>query len=314
MADGFAPASPPVPLAQPGATPKGAHKLGLWLSGLVRPRQGQVPLAQLALPGAAGMTQAAVRALAHAVPLQGALLVRHKLLLDPADHAYAPHLALDGYWEWWTTAFLARTLRRGQRVLEVGAGYGYFTVLMAELVGAEGRVTVFEPNPAAAALLERNAALNGVEQRLRLHRAAICAAGGKLSAPLLVPAHAPMSARTGGRELAGVDGSGADQKVLRVPQRPLDTLGDEPLDWVKVDLPGSAEPVWNGMQRLLERQPRLRLLLGFDPAPCPQARAFLERVAERFPLRVLGRDGQLRACVVEQLLAGGVQQLVLARD
>jgi FkbM family methyltransferase len=318
MPDGTPPASPPVPLALPGAAPKGLHKLGLWLSGLARPRQGQVPLAQLALPGAAGMTQAAVRALALAVPMQGALLVRalgrYKLLLDPADHACAPHIALDGYWEWWTTAFLARSLRRGERVLEVGAGYGYFTILMADLLGEQGRVTVFEPNPAMAALLERNAALNGLAARLRLHRAAVCAAGGELSAPLLVPAHAPLAARIGGRELAGVDGSGADQKVLRVPQRPLDTLGDEPFDWVKIDLPGSAEAVWNGMQRLLDRQPRLRVVMGFDPARCAEARAFLGRVAERYPLRLLGQDGQVRPTSAEQALAGGVQTLVLRRD
>jgi FkbM family methyltransferase len=242
------------------------------------------------------------------------VLGRYKMLVDPADRGFAPHLLLDGFWEWWTTNFLARHVRPGQRIAEAGACVGYFTLLMADLVGPLGRLTVFEPNPGAAALLQRNLELNGLAERVRVMRAAVGAADSDLSAPLLVPAHAPMAARIGGSELAGVDGPGADQRVLRVPCRPLDSLSDEPIDWVKLDLPGSAGPAWQGMQRLLDRQPQARILMGFDPARTNQAAGFIEQVAHRFPLRFLGHDGLVRATDAPALTAGGVSLLYLARE
>jgi hypothetical protein len=134
-------------------------------------------------------TKAAIRALATGVPMQDAVLCRvlgrYKMLLDPADRGFAPHLMLDGFWEWWATTFLARNIRPGQRVAEAGACYGYFSLLMADLVGPQGRLTVFEPNPDAAALLQRNLEMNGLAGRVRLMRAAVGASDGTLSAPLL---------------------------------------------------------------------------------------------------------------------------------
>jgi FkbM family methyltransferase len=298
--------------------PSAAMRLALGLAGLLRQKHAVVPLGQMALPGRSAGTKAAIRALATGVPMQDAMLCRvlgrYKMLVDPADRGFAPHLVLDGYWEWWTTNVLARNLRRGQRVAEAGACYGYFTLLMADLVGPQGRVTAFEPNPDAAALLQRNLELNGLAERTRVVRAAIGAAEGSLSAPLLVPPHAPMAARIGGSELAGVDGPGADQRVLRVPCRPLDSLADEPIDWVKLDLPGSAAPAWHGMQRLLERRPQLRILMGFDPARTPQPASFLEQVAQRLPLRVVDHAGEVRATTAAALTAGGVSLLYLAKD
>ncbi len=302
----------------PTSAPSAMQRLALRLAGLLRQKQGVLPLTQLAQGGGAASTKAAIRALATGIPMQDAMLCRvlgrYKMLVDPSDRGFAPHLVLDGFWEWWTTSFLARNLQRGQRVAEAGACYGYFSVLMADLIGPQGRLTVFEPNPDAAALLQRNLELNGLTERCRLMRAAIGAAEGSLSAPLLVPAHAPMSARIGGNELAGVDGSGADQRVLRVPSRPLDSLADEPLDWVKLDLPGSAAPAWHGMQRLLERRPQLRILMGFDPARTPQPAEFLAQVAQRLPLRVIGHDGEARPAEAATLVAGGISLLYLAKE
>ncbi len=306
-------------VSRPGPTivPSVAQQIALRLAGLLRQKQGVIPLAQLALPGRNASTKAAIRALATGIPMQDAMLARvlgrYKMLVDPRDRGFAPHLIMDGFWEWWTTIFLARNLRRGERVAEVGACYGYFSLLMADLVGPSGHVTVFEPNPDAAALLLRNLELNGLAERCRLMRAAVGAAEGGLSAPLLVPAHAPMAARIGGSELAGVDGPGADQRVLRVPNRPLDTLADEAVDWVKLDLPGSVGPAWQGMQRLLERRPQLRILMGFDPARTHQPANFLDQVAQRYPLRVIDHAGRVQPTQASSLVASGVSLLYLTR-
>ena len=50
----------------------------------------------------------------------------------------------------------------GDVFFDLGAYVGPFTLLAARLVGPEGRVVAFEPDPRARAVLERNLAANGV--------------------------------------------------------------------------------------------------------------------------------------------------------
>lgn len=52
--------------------------------------------------------------------------------------------------------YFIRTLKPGDAFYDVGANYGFYTMLAAEFVGAEGEIHAFEPLPAIAAGLKRN--------------------------------------------------------------------------------------------------------------------------------------------------------------
>jgi FkbM family methyltransferase len=54
------------------------------------------------------------------------------------------------------TTFMLRILNPGDTVIDVGAHYGYFALLAAELVGMDGQVHAFEPTPSTFNVLERN--------------------------------------------------------------------------------------------------------------------------------------------------------------
>ena len=69
------------------------------------------------------------------------------VLLDTRDRAFTPHLALAGHWESDVERALVRLLKRGQRIVEVGANMGYHTLTMARAIGRTGRIDAFEPNP-----------------------------------------------------------------------------------------------------------------------------------------------------------------------
>ncbi len=58
------------------------------------------------------------------------------------------------------TNLLERVINKGDIVLDVGANIGYFTLLMASVVGNKGMVYSFEPDKRAFLLLERNIKLN----------------------------------------------------------------------------------------------------------------------------------------------------------
>ena len=49
------------------------------------------------------------------------------------------------------TRFYREQLKPGMTFIDVGANIGYFTVLASRLVGPEGRVIGFKPNPRTAA-------------------------------------------------------------------------------------------------------------------------------------------------------------------
>ena len=51
-------------------------------------------------------------------------------------------------------------VKRGCTVVDIGAHIGYYTLLSAKLVGPEGKVFAFEPNPENCLILERSIAAN----------------------------------------------------------------------------------------------------------------------------------------------------------
>ena len=61
-------------------------------------------------------------------------------------------------------------VKRGMDVLDVGCGMGYFSLGMAELVGADGTVTAADLQPEMLAGLARRARRRGLYERIRFQR------------------------------------------------------------------------------------------------------------------------------------------------
>ena len=117
------------------------------------------------------------------------ILGRLKIYLNSKDRGFASHLMLDGYWEMWLTQYLARTVKPGMTVIDVGANFGYFTLLLADVVGANGKVVAVEPNCSATALLRETVLLNGFNDRVQIVPEALSATSG--SGFLFVPDGSP---------------------------------------------------------------------------------------------------------------------------
>jgi FkbM family methyltransferase len=243
------------------------------------------------------------------------VLGRYKMFVEASDQTLAPHLVLDGYWEWWTTSFLARNLRRGETFVDAGACTGYFTLLAADLTGPEGRILAVEPNPQSAALLRRNVALNGFAGRVTVEEAALAPAGSRLLR-LVVPPDSPMDAHLPRQDLqqGGTPRTAEGRAGILVRGRALDEFPELAADLVHLDVGDALEATWNGMQRMLAERPAIRLLLRFSPGRCAGPAEFLAQLQARFPLRKLHQDGQARPCTAAELLAGSDVLLYLAKE
>lgn len=268
-----------------------------------------VTAAQLRALGDRAAAEGAMRARCMAVPVDPTtalcrVLGRFKFYVDLRDTGLAPHLMLEGFWEYWITDFVWRNVRPGQVALDLGANHGYYTLLLADLVGPGGKVHAFEPNPRLGELLGRNLALNGFSGVAEVRGEAVGDEAGGATARFVVPLHDPKNAH-----LAPL-GSGPppdlDASRFAVHEVPLTTL-DEAVpgraDFVKVDVEGAEEAVWRGMQALVARSPGIGILLEFNPRRCRDAPGLLTEMAARFPLREVAFNGKAAPCRAEEVLA-----------
>ena len=84
-----------------------------------------------------------------------------KMWIDPSSPS-----AIDmiyGTYESDTVQVFRELVQPGMTVVDVGAHVGFYTLLAARLVGTNGRVYAFEPNPEVYNILVRNIQINGYQ-------------------------------------------------------------------------------------------------------------------------------------------------------
>jgi FkbM family methyltransferase len=175
------------------------------------------------------------------------------LKLDPADALF---LGSHDY-EVYETKLVLGLVRRGDVAVDVGAMIGYYTLLLAHSVGAEGRVFAFEPDQRNFDLLSENVAMNGYDH-VTLKQAVVGASSGKTK---LYPA--PEEFRGDGRAY-GV--GGGERTAVDVDMVCLDEAVDGPADVIKIDVQGYEGHVLEGMRDLLGRSNEMFMLVEY--APC----------------------------------------------
>ena len=121
------------------------------------------------------------------------ILGHQKVFLSTDDLGFAGHVMLDGFWEIWLTLFMSRFVMPGMTVIDVGANFGYYTVLFGEAVGSGGRVVAVEPVPSTARLLALSIELNGYTRYTTLHEVAL-GQNANGEAHMFVPPHEPKNA------------------------------------------------------------------------------------------------------------------------
>ncbi|HEY3110063.1 MAG TPA: FkbM family methyltransferase [Chloroflexota bacterium] len=195
-----------------------------------------------------------------------------RLFVDLADHAIGLMIAR-GRFETEQADFVRRTLQPGQVALDLGANVGYFSIILANRVGPEGRVYAFEPLARNADLLARSIEENRFGDRLILERAAV---GERAGAGCLIEMRGGLSSGTAFLDAAAA-GPAEGYEAHRVPVVALDAYPFAGrLAFVKMDVEGAELlAVRGGRERLGRDRPvilaelnpvQLRRVSGCDPA------------------------------------------------
>ena len=202
-----------------------------------------------------------------------------------------------------TTQVFERLIAPGDLVVDVGAHWGYFTLMAATLCGETGRVIAFEPHPGNVSILTKNLQANRLGNVDVVLKAVSDRAG--LSKLFL-------SRDSSGNSLNSVP-PGAERSLgqndhLAVETVTLDGFFAPPCrkpTLVKIDIEGGELAALEGMRTLIRETADLVLIAEFNPFYFPGARgeAFLKRLTEQgFELAVID-DARF------QIEVGAVQQV-----
>lgn len=182
----------------------------------------------------------------------------HRVHLDPVDLDITRHVLLDyGSWEAKETEVFLSFVGPGKVVVDVGANFGYYTLLAAGAVGPEGKIYSFEPSPRNYSLLAKNVRENNYSNIEAIPKAVSNHTG---SAELFLS-----SESSGGHKLSGATAAGDSVSVETVALDDFFAEMPHGIDILKLDAEGAEDMVLDGMQRVLEKSPNMVLFTEFYP-------------------------------------------------
>lgn len=143
------------------------------------------------------------------------------------------------------TSWVREHLKQGERFVDVGASFGYYTSLASQIVRNTGRVFSFEPSPIACGTIRDTISRNGITN-IELSCSAVGNECGEID--ILLPPdnnlHSPSVFESG---------EGFTPRMVTVVS--IDSneyLNDgKPIDMIKIDVEGYEPNVIQGMEKLI---------------------------------------------------------------
>ena len=185
------------------------------------------------------------------------LIQGHKMFLYPKNSIITQMLSTFGVYESLETEVVKKLIKKGDVVLDIGANVGYYTLIFAKLVGEEGKVFAFEPDPDNFALLEKNVEVN-CYRNVVLVQKAIANKTGVVRLYLCEDNkgnHRICDARDA-RESIAVEAIRLDDYFEAY---------NEKIDFIKIDIEGAEQEALLGASSLLKRNKNIKIATEFCP-------------------------------------------------
>lgn len=177
----------------------------------------------------------------------------HKMFLDSKDSL---RLSIYGIYEEFETKLIKKQIKQGDIVLDIGANIGYYTLIFAKLVGKNGKVYAFEPDPTNFAILKKNVEINGYKNIILINKA-VSDKTGKLKLYLC-------NDNKGSHSIYPCD----NRKFVEIDSIKLDDFFSNyngKIDFIKMDIEGAEYSAVKGMSNLLRKNEEIKIISEFAP-------------------------------------------------
>jgi FkbM family methyltransferase len=94
-----------------------------------------------------------------------------KMYVNTQDKGLVPSLLVYGVYEKYESELFKKLIKPGMLVVDIGANIGYYSLIAAKLVGNNGRVYAFEPEPNNYNLLVKNIKINNLANIIPIQKA-----------------------------------------------------------------------------------------------------------------------------------------------
>jgi FkbM family methyltransferase len=182
-----------------------------------------------------------------------------------------------GHYEAQETALMCHLLKQGMCFVDVGANWGYHTLLAAYLVGERGKVVSLEPDPRLFSTLEENVKRNRLQQVTPFQVAASSENG--------VIRLIGYDETEGNFGLSHIDSDNGAKNSFEAKAQTLDELFDElaleRIDLLKMDIEGAEGFALKGASKVLSDYRIHRLLLELHPLLLDQHGHSAEEIISR---------------------------------
>lgn len=206
------------------------------------------------------------------------VLGKYLMFVSTLDERLGVQLQMNGFWEMNITEFIARNVSDGMTVVDVGANYGYFSMLMAELTGSAGRVHALEANPFLSRLILKSSRVNGFDRKINIINQAISDHSGE-ELEFVYSDESPMN----GLLAENVSEQARENHYPNTHKVMISSIDDlfkneKSIDFIKVDIEGSEDKFWYGSQIIRKQNPKMIILMEFNRARYHNVEQFISQI------------------------------------
>jgi FkbM family methyltransferase len=171
----------------------------------------------------------------------------YKLYLDPDDHLMLANN------EYTIHPILKKIIHGGDTVIDIGANIGVLTLFFRKLVGNEGMIYSFEPNPVAFSILKKNINENNLTN-IQIEDKAVSNKNDKVSFTIDSSITNSRIAKNH-KDVTLLDCVSMDEYFTENKMKKI--------DFVKIDTEGYDLTVLEGMTKIIQLNPELKIMVEF---------------------------------------------------
>lgn len=207
-----------------------------------------------------------------------------------------------------TTALIEKELKPGMNILDLGANFGWFTLISSKIVGKTGHVYALEPDPNLIRTLKDNVKLNDLDNVSYFPLAASNKSGtAKLSLNASYPTRNRVESKTLFENCIDIDTISIDEFCEQ---------NDVKVDFIKMDIEGSEVKAFEGMKKTFLNNPKIKMIVEFNPQAISDVGSspedfitFLEQYGLIFEVIDENKKNKLNPITKKQLLKSNVVNL-----
>lgn len=178
------------------------------------------------------------------------------IIVNKHDRCVCWFIRLLGHWDSNETRVLEHIIKKGFKVIEVGANFGVHTLKMAQIVGEKGKIYAFEANPTVSKYLSQSIKINNLNSIVTLFEKAAGDIPGQSFLDFGIE-------NIGGGHLVDY---GSSSSVKTEIVRLDDVIKEEHIDILKMDAEGFELKILKGSKSIIDKNiDHIIIMMEFIP-------------------------------------------------